>query len=500
MPLAPLAAAPAGDTAFFSAPHEGSAQVSTADLKAAVEDPQVRSFYERLGWQQVWTAERAEALEQALKGAGAHGLSPSVFAPAAERLQNPAEREAALTAAALSYADALAHGKVQPEELFEVYTIDRSTVDVAGGLAQALQDGGLERWLDGLAPQDEEYRALSRAYQRALEGSLQGGERQISSGDLIRVGDMDPRVPRIAAALAEGGYLSDTGDRSSGTYTEEIAAATERMQERAGLAVDGVIGPNTLQVLNRDAADRARTLAVNLERRRWLPREAPATRIDVNTAAAQLDYYRNGRHEDHRRVIVGQPGWETPQLQSPLFRLVANPTWTVPRSIERQEIAPKGPAYLRRNNMKRQNGWIVQQPGPDNALGLVKFDMKNGQAIYLHDTSARSLFENNARHLSHGCVRVDDAPGFARLIAEDLGVKDTFLDARETGEETFVDLPSETPVRLLYHTAYAGDGGKVAFRPDNYGWDEDVAEALGLGRRDRGDRRAIYAHLESLGP
>ena len=85
---------------------------------------------------------------------------------------------------------------------------------------------------------------------------------------------------------------------------------------------------------------------------------------------------------------VGEPGRETPSLGSPIYRLIANPTWTVPKSIQNTELAHVGPAYLRAHNMKMENGWIVQQPGPDNALGLVKFDMRNDQAIYLHDTSA----------------------------------------------------------------------------------------------------------------
>src|SRR3546814_5864042 len=83
------------------------------------------------------------------------------------------------------------------------------------------------------------------------------------------------------------------------------------------------------------------------------------------------------RSSDHRRVVVGQPDWETPQLSSAISRLVANPTWTVPKSIERSEMAAKGANYLRRNNMVRRDGWIVQLPGPDNVLGQVKFDMRN---------------------------------------------------------------------------------------------------------------------------
>ena len=243
--------------------------------------------------------------------------------------------------------------------------------------------------------------------------------------------------------------------------------------------------------------ERARTLAVNLERRRWLERTAPATRIDVNTAAAMLTYWRDGSAADTRRVVVGEPGRETPELASPLYRLAANPTWTVPRSIEGEISA----ASMRRNNMERRDGWIVQRPGPRNSLGLVKFDLQNDQQIYLHDTPATQLFAEDERHASHGCVRVADAPGFAAMIAADQGVTDQWREARakrEDGQpaEAFVPLPRPIPVRLLYQTAYV-ENGQVVIVPDAYGWDEDVAEGLGLPRRPH--QRAA-ARRGDLGP
>jgi murein L,D-transpeptidase YcbB/YkuD len=168
----------------------------------------------------------------------------------------------------------------------------------------------------------------------------------------------------------------------------------------------------------------------------------------------------------------------------------------VPRSIEEEEIAPKGPGYLARNNMVRRDGMIVQLPGPTNALGLVKFDMRNDHSIYLHDTPAKALFARDRRHFSHGCVRVQDALGFAEMIAQHEGVIDDWREARAEEDETFVALPREIPVRLLYHTAFV-DGGRVHFRPDDYGWDDDLAGALGLVARSR---RPRPAHAADVGP
>src|SRR5206468_11903265 len=136
--------------------------------------------------------------------------------------------------------------------------------------------------------------------------------------------------------------------------------------------------------------------------------------------------------------VAGEPGRETPELASPMFRLVANPTWTVPHSIE-SEV--DDPAKMQRLHMEWRNGSIVQDSGPTNSLGLVKFDLRNDQQIYLHDTPAKALFARPERHRSHGCVRVFDALGFAAMIAEDENVLDDWNSALAADDEGFVPLP-----------------------------------------------------------
>jgi murein L,D-transpeptidase YcbB/YkuD len=107
--------------------------------------------------------------------------------------------------------------------------------------------------------------------------------------------------------------------------------------------------------------------------------------------------------------------------------------------------------------------------------------MEDKQQIYMHDTPAKALFGLPERHRSHGCVRVRNALQFAALLTTEDNVFDKFQEAMASGEETWVKLKTEIPVRLLYHTAFF-DGGRVQFRPDIYGWDDDVAMALGLVR------------------
>jgi murein L,D-transpeptidase YcbB/YkuD len=459
-------------------------QVAPGELRAAVQDARARRFYEARDWQPAWNAITGEALVAAIGEAPRHGLDPGQFLAAAERAETPVAREAALTLAALDYAQALARGRSDPPRLHDIYSVPRPETDVIAGLNQSLANEGLGNWLGGLAPQDDEYRRLSEAYVAASRQAATARRRTpIPGGAEIRPGGADRRLPDIAAALAADGYYTPPEGRSPVTrLTPELAAAVKRVQEDYGLNPDGAIAGDTLAAINEGAFERARTLAINLERRRWLAREAPETRIDVNTASAMLTYWRGGRAADRRRVVVGEPGNETPELGSPLYRLVANPTWTVPRSIQSEEIAPKGAGYLRRNNMEWRDGWIVQRSGPTNSLGLVKFDMRNDHAIYLHDTPAKPLFAEDDRHASHGCVRVQDALGFAQMIADQEGVRAEWDRARAGGDEAFVPLPRPIPVRLMYQTAFV-EGDRVRYRLDYYGWDDAVARALGLASR-----------------
>lgn len=254
-------------------------------------------------------------------------------------------------------------------------------------------------------------------------------------------------------------------------------------QAQEALAVDGVVGPDTLEALNLGPRDRARQLAVNLERRRWLTRRPPATRIDVNVAAAQLTYVRDGQVVLTRRVVAGAPGHETPLIEAPFSRLVVNPPWYVPASIAERELLPRGLPYLRRRGMTVRDGRVIQAPGPGSALGLVKFDMANPYAIYLHDTPAKDLFAEPDRWRSHGCVRVDGAVDLARRLAAERGRGAAFEAALASGETQVVELGEEIPVRLLYLTAEPAEAaaGGVTYPRDAYGWDGRLADRMALG-------------------
>ena len=442
-----------------------------------------------------WKSDTEEQLRDAIANAPSNGLKPELFLKGGEK-------GGALTVAALKYASALANGYADPKKLHEVYTIPREKVDVRVGLKQAIQRGDVKGWLDTLVPQTDEYKALGQAHLQYLKLASGPPFQPVPEGGSIKPGSRDARVGAVASALRTAGYLNEPdaapaqGNASAqpkaqpATYSGTMVAAVKRLQGDFGFEQDGIIGGNTLNALNAGPAYRARQIAVAMERLRWLPRTAPETRVDVNTAAAFLDYYRDGQPVDHRNVVTGEADKPTPQIQSPMYRLVAKPTWTVPKGIGEKELAKKSPQWLQENDFVMKDGLYVQQSGDKNSLGLVKFDMANDQAIYLHDTPAKALFGIPDRHRSHGCVRVEKALQFADMLADQEGITDEFQKAMQGDEQqVFVKLPDPIPVRLLYHTVF-WDGAKLQFRQDVYGWDENIARALGLapGKPERIDQ------------
>ena len=434
-----------------------------------------------------WNGKLEKQLREAIANAPANGLKPDLFLKGGEQ-------GAALTEAGLRYAQALAQGYSDPTKIFPIYTIPRPSGDVRQGFQQAMQKGDLTSFFNSLAPQTDEYKALSQAHLHYLQLATQHPNFQpVPDGDPIKPGSHDSRVAALAAALTAMGYgaqpAAPSGKKAqpaapaapATSYSGQLVAAVKQLQSDFGLKPDGIVGGNTLDAVNLGPAGLAREAAIAMERLRWMERTPPQTRIDVNTAATFLDYWRDGKHMDRRNVVAGEPDKQTPQIQAPIVNLVAYPTWTVPKSIAEKEIASKGSGWLAANNFTMKDGMYVQASGPKNSLGIVKFDMDDKYAIYLHDTPAKALFSMPERHRSHGCVRVQDAVAFANAIASEEGVQDQFQKAMAAQKEGFVKLPKPITVRLLYQTAF-WDGSRVQFRPDVYGWDDNVAAALGLVR------------------
>jgi murein L,D-transpeptidase YcbB/YkuD len=452
----------------------------------AEQQADVRAFYLQTGWAPVWTAPRLRALQEAAGRAERHALPASDFFDFVGLAADPASGEIRTTAAALAYARVLAEGRVVPETVEDLWEMRKNRVDLPTGLYGAIQQNNILDWIEGLAPQDLGYSGLSAGYVRYRRLIRDGGGwPAFRVGATIEPGMSDPRIPVLIQRLAaEGDIERSAAARLTAeglVYGPELQRAVQGFQTRHGLVADGRIGTGTQRSLSASPEDRARQIALNLERRRWLDRNVSPERIEVNVAAAIMVYWKDGKPVHSNRVVVGTPQNQTPSLEKPFASVVANPPWYVPAGIARNEILPRGAAYMRSQNMYVQNGQVIQRAGPTAALGYVKFELQDSYAIFLHDTPSKAAFNNAYRHRSHGCVRVQNAVEFARLLLQPDPEKLAEFDAAQVSRKTErIQTGREIGVRLLYWTAFVDGQGRVAFREDVYERDAKLAQALGI--------------------
>lgn len=302
------------------------------------------------------------------------------------------------------------------------------------------------------------------------------------------VGDSGGAVLAIKERLY---YLGDLKESpTDDLYDKDTRAAVKSFQSRYGLVADGVVGPNFMKSLNIPLDTLIRDITINLERVRWIPSELPKEYVWVNIPDYKLHAYEDGKEVFNMRVIVGSAAHGTTIFSGNIKYIVFAPYWNVPTSIVKNEIMPgmkNNPDYIRNHNMEiyGHDGKIPvvrQLPGPDNALGRVKFLFPNSYNIYLHDTPNHDLFTSRNRGLSHGCVRLSDPQKMADwLLRKDTvhyppKVIDSLMN--KNLKEKWVTLDNTVPVYLVYFTTWVDDDGQLNIRKDIYGHDAKIAEKL----------------------
>jgi murein L,D-transpeptidase YcbB/YkuD len=424
---------------------------------------------------------------EVLTAAPAHGFPQGAFhadriaeLSKSDSAKDVAERDKLMRASLIAYAQAQ-HGLGLPKDaLRKDWGMRPKPYDALATLDQAIKDGKLREWLDGQAPTAPAYRALQDAYGRYLKVAAAGGWPEVPEGAL-KAGATGPAVEALHRRLAaEDGTLGETP--AGVTFDPALTEALRRFQTAHGLPATGQVDAATRTELNVSAMGRAAQIRANLERLRWLPRDEPTTRIDVNSAAGLVDYVVDGKISTRLRAAAGKPGDETPIFASIIDSIVVNPPWNVPEGIAAEELYPKeaaNPGYFAAHGYEEIDGRLVQKASAESALGLVKFDFDNPYAVYLHDTPSKAAFNQTRRAVSHGCVRVEHAVGFARmLVAQQPGWSAArFDEVLASGETTPIKLAKPTPVRLMYLTAFA-ENGRMAFRPDVYGWDAELLRRM----------------------
>ena len=376
--------------------------------------------------------------------------------------------------------------------------VQKWSVQDARGLLSAVQGIGVE----GLDPADYRPGALEQAIAfgegEALDNlasevftwlveDLRDGRTPMEARKQWFVVDPDPDLHPTGEVMSEAlasGDIAGTLRTLNPTYPDYAAL-------KAKLAETPV----------SDTAKR-KLIRINMDRWRWLARDLGGQYLITNVPEYQLRLTVNNKIIQTYRTVVGKPGrTATPQLAEMVEGVVFNPTWTVPQSIVKGEgLGAKvlnNPAWARKAGYKATkgaNGWVsvVQQPGPGNSLGLMKLDMPNRHAIFLHDTPSRHLFKNENRALSHGCIRVEDALRVAMMVAM-LGNGDTREEFAALGKEytaistsgkyTKVPVKKQMPVYITYFTYGVDIDGDLHTFSDIYNRDAPVLAALDAPRK-----------------
>jgi L,D-transpeptidase YcbB len=296
-------------------------------------------------------------------------------------------------------------------------------------------------------------------------------------------GDSAKAIGQIRARLFVTGDLQKNS--KSNTYDQELVEGVSRYQVRNGFKSDNLILPKHIKEMNRPIADRLKQILVNMERCRWMSPEITNSYeyILVNIPSYHLSFIRDGKVVLKSPVVVGKTMNKTVIFSGKMSYIVFSPYWYLPTSIINKEVKPgmaKNKNYLAQHNMEWNNGNVRQKPGKRNSLGLVKFIFPNSNSIYLHDTPSKSLFENETRAYSHGCVRVGKPRDLAiNILKEDKNWTPAKIDAAmNAGKENTYVLKNKIPVYIGYFTAWVDDNGQINFFDDVYQRDERLAKLL----------------------
>jgi murein L,D-transpeptidase YcbB/YkuD len=397
-----------------------------------------RTFYEQRQFMPAWidgnrTTPQMKDLIAQLKYSEVHGLDPASyrvgeFEDARARSQTKTEGtrfdvkivpelDAKMTYAYLRYAADLLGWSSTPKDVYVNWLASPKKDDLAARLAAALKDNKVRETLEELAPTHPQYKGLQAALKR---------EEQNPTG-----------------------------------HVEQ--------------------------------------LKMNLERWRWAPRDLGDRYILINVPAYQMQVMEGDSPKLAMRVIVGKPDNPTPLFSDQMTYVVFSPYWNIPSDILKKETLPRlasDPDYLRRNNIEvvgtsgndavdasaidwsdphsTQGLRFRQTPGPENALGLVKFIFPNHFNVYLHDTPGDRLFFKDKRALSHGCIRVEQPVALAEYVMQDRPewTADRITTAMHNDSEQTVTLKKPLPVHIGYWTAWVdADGKTVTYTDDPYGID-----------------------------
>ncbi|MGD9501129.1 MAG: murein L,D-transpeptidase [Methyloceanibacter sp.] len=513
------------------------AKFTTATKTKLSEQGALVEFYAAPEQRPLWVdenglTERGKAIVAEIEAADDYGLrardyalpAPDSFAPASSNATEwLADAEIKISYAVLGYARDARGGRIVPERVSP--NLDPSLAlpnpsEVIDSIAIRADPAA---YLRSFQPDHPQFEALRQKLLelRGRKAETPNHALEIPDGPILRIGVEHEQVALLRQRLEIPAEGPDGAPVIATNFDEQVAESVRRFQLAHGALPDGVVGPGTRQLLNGGPSPatgnsaQIRTILVNMERWRWLPRDLGAFYVTVNIPEFMLRVAGDGGSVYATRVVVGKPNTPTPVLSNEMQTVVFGPYWHVPTSIKVDEIRPYlreeaswffrssrwNTSVLKRHGLGIRYGgrevdpdsvdWnqvdirtleLYQPPGPDNVLGRVKFVFPNKHDVYMHDTQQKNLFAAPVRAESHGCMRVQNPGELAAIIMKhDQGWSEgrTFT-AFETGYDQQIGLKQRIPVHVTYFTLKVNDDGSLSTYGDIYGHDPRMAAALGL--------------------
>lgn len=485
----------------------------------------IRAFYEARNYKFAWVnnswlgqlatnQENSEAILGVLQSAWQHGLNPDEYHVQEIRdvigqdtlpfnAGNSPTLELLFTDAISRYVKDLSAMRVNARDigLHPRYWKEPASADVL--LTQVKNSKDVVKAMNSFAPQGKLYRMLQEELVSLYNTPQTAQNQKVSlTRGVLRPGQSRDAVFKLRARM---GFEVDKSNAEHRRYDDALAQSVMSFQKAHGLEPDGIVGPYTLKIMNKDNGDRINQILVNMERLRWLERDKPERYVIVNVPAAHLWAIENGDIAFDMKVVVGRKKRATNIFNTEITGVRLNPTWTVPPTIKKEDFLPElqnDPLYLTNKGIEIIKAgqtidpttvdWtmvdenqlhgvqMVQQPGRSNPLGQVRVFMSNPYNIYLHDTNTPRYFERSNRALSSGCIRMEDSIRMANFILEgkDGWSPEKTQSILNRGRKTDIAIDQRIPVYIIYQTIWLGEQGQLVYGYDIYGRDAVLRRAL----------------------
>ncbi len=478
-----------------------------------IEVEPLQELYKLNNMSPLWTVHNrpnaaAQELRQILSHADDWGLSAHQYmTPELTRLfegvndRNAVTLEILLSDSYIRFARDLMNGQVlEPDLIDEDIKMPQKKFDAYTTLVEAAKRPEvMSLALEKLAPQNKKFQLLLSALKRlnALKAANAWGDLQ-DPGRILKPGARHSVLKEVKKRLHDLGYSVQV---TSDVYDSDLKDAVLRYEELNGLSKTTTLSHSFFRSLAPGLDSRIDRIKANLEKFRWFPREWGNRYLMVNLAFQEMRVIENGQVVLSMKTVNGRPTRRTPTMRDEIRRVELSPTWTVPFSIALKDKLPllqENPYALERMHIKvydRNNQEIdpgsvdwksvdktnlyykfVQQPGPQNALGLVKFPLTNPWFIYMHDTNEHYLMGRVERYRSSGCVRLEDAFKLAQYLLRDQPQWTLEEMKAPRNQPLAIPVTQPLPVYFLYQTVDVTDQGEIREVHDSYGQDQRLIE------------------------